>query len=1019
MQANANMKKIPRFNRFLFALIVFSVSSCGLFAQEQSTGFSRSVPPQNTVSNPNIPVPVLPTSTDPNSVLDVRITGNEQVEATDIIKIIKTRQGRPFSEATLEEDTRALIQTKWFIDVKPRVEKTPNGYIITYQFIERPLLHYTKIVGPRAHTKKVLLEEANIKTGDAQDPIAVNQAAERMEQYYRESGYHQVHVDILSGDELGDRGATFLISEGPKQRILSTEFEGNHIASGEHLKTLVQSKPGWFLWINSDFTRKKLDDDVETLTNYYRKLGFFYAKVDRTFEETSGYTGLGERRNWIKVKFIIDEGPRCKIREIRFIGNHVFDQAALLKVMKSAKNKDKYFNQDTLESDMIKIKEKYGDQGYVFAVPSPDPRIEQDYVDLVINVKEGPRCYLNTLSVEIAGNDGAESYTKWHPVLLRSSIKPGDILRTTEINATKRRLMASQLFNTNPTQGAIPEFIFDYPKEAIEEEEAAAEREAEEAVASGNPQIRGQAPEKKPIFLNKKVPYQPDIPGATAPGSSIVKDVYRGQAPAYYTPPGITGVNSYKYPGPQNTVPTQTTVTQTPASVSPMSFGSVAPSPMPLQSQSYPANYSTGSYISPQSGGEYVGNNVLYNQGMIFTQYRSPQTEMPDSVTILGNPYASLGEPTNVRIDPNAPPGVSPRIYPADGKIIVNETRTGQLMMSIAVSSDAGLMGRFVIEEQNFDILNFPKGFRFVDWKNAFRGKGQRFRIEAVPGTEVQRYSASWETPYLFDLDYSFGVSGFYYQRYYDEWYENRVGGSLSFGKLWTPDFSTRLSLGAQNVNIHHPMMPVWDLYEACGKHPMYTVGLDATHNTRDSEYMPTEGHLISAGVEQVFGDYQFVRGNLDLRQYFMLRERPDRSGRWVLGLRSSIRVTEKGTPIYERYFGGGFTSLRGFEFRGVSPRDSLGFILGGNMEFYNSAEMIFPLTADDMIRGSFFIDTGTVEQSWKKWESDYRVALGFGLRLTIPMMGPAPIALDFAFPISMGHGDDKQVFSFNVGLMR
>jgi outer membrane protein insertion porin family len=385
--------------------------------------------------------------------------------------------------------------------------------------------------------------------------------------------------------------------------------------------------------------------------------------------------------------------------------------------------------------------------------------------------------------------------------------------------------------------------------------------------------------------------------------------------------------------------------------------------------------------------------------------------------TTLGNPYDTLAAPTTVRIDPNAPPGVSQNIYGTDGTWRIQETRTGSLMASIAVSSDAGLMGRFIYEEQNFDILNYPKGFRWTDWKNAFRGKGQRFRIEAVPGTQVQRYSASWETPYWLDLDYSFGVNGFYYQRYYDQWYEDRLGGGISFGKLWTPDIKTQLSFGAQNVSIYRGMIP--DIYPYLGKHPMYNIGLTAIYNTRDNEYMPTEGHMMSAGIEQILGDYQFLRGNVDVRKYFMLRERPDRCGRWVLGLRSSLGVTEGGTPTFERYFGGGFTNLRGFDFRGVSPRDSLGYVTGGCMEFYNSAEMIFPLTADDMIRGSVFIDTGTVEKSFTKWEDNYRVAVGFGLRLTIPMMGPAPIALDFAFPLSTGRGDEKQMFSFGMSYFR
>ncbi|MDR2755711.1 MAG: BamA/TamA family outer membrane protein [Planctomycetaceae bacterium] len=1074
----------------------------------------------------------LNSQSDPNSVLDVRITGNVQIGAKDLIKIIKTRPGRPYSQAVLEEDKRALMQKGWFIDVKPKVEKTPSGYIVTFQFIERPILHYVKITGNNAHTRKILLEEANIKPGDALDPIAVHQAKERMEQFYRDSGYYRVHIEVLSGDQIGDRGAVFLVSEGPKQRILDTEFEGNRIATSARLKTLIQSKPGWFFWINSEFTRAKLDEDVETLTAYYRKLGFFYAKVDRKFVETSGYTGWGQNRSWVNVKFVIDEGPRCRVRDIRFVGNHVFSKDELLKTMKLPGTK--YFNQDMLESDMKQLKDKYGDQGYVFTFAEPDPRIDEDFVDVVINIKEGPRGYLRTLHVEIIGNEGAESYTKWHPILNRSSLRPGDILRTSEINNSRRRLMASQLFNANPTQGAIPEFLFDFPEEALED----AENEEREALkqAEATSQIRGQSPRygqnpARSFFGNKKIPYYNDDllensleletemenfseffrikfdPKRSSSSDSsshdssnvysVRKEVYRGQTftaprtatPAnIYIPPTIPNnnfnnsnyannsnyVNNSNYLNYSNTNHSTnssvsgispTLPSTLPSTLSPMNLsGSIAPATSPLGQQngtpnavvsstgpygttyysaSYaqssrpsleapqamsvlgqptnitPPEYQPTSYLSPPANSANVGNGVLYNQGMIFTQHKVNQPV--NQSVILGNPYASLGENTNIRIDPNVPPGVSNKIYPVDGRWVLQETRTGQFMMSVAVSSDAGLMGRFILEEQNFDILNFPKGFRLNDWKNAFRGKGQRFRIEAVPGTEIQRYSASWETPYLFDLDYSFGVSGFYYERYYDEWYEDRVGGSISFGKLWTPDFSTRLILGAQQVNIYRPIYPSSsDLINALGHHPMYTIGLEASYNTRDSEYMPTEGHLITFGVEQVLGDYQFVRGNIDFRKYFMLHERPDRSGRWVVGIRSSLGVSEKNTPIYERYFGGGFTSMRGFEYRGVTPRDANNdAILGGCMEFYNSAELVFPITADDMIRGSIFVDTGTVEKSITKWESDYRVAVGFGLRLTIPMMGPAPIALDFAFPISKDSRDERQVFSFNVGFMR
>jgi outer membrane protein insertion porin family len=431
-----------------------------------------------------------------------------------------------------------------------------------------------------------------------------------------------------------------------------------------------------------------------------------------------------------------------------------------------------------------------------------------------------------------------------------------------------------------------------------------------------------------------------------------------------------------------------------------------------------PASIQPTQYRLPDSevGSKGTGNDEPYIPPTInLSAFNASGIDVRD--LYLGNNSDDAISRSAYAIDPNN--ASQDKIYPSDMVVKVQETRTGMVMLSVAVSSDSGLMGRFMIEEQNFDILNFPRGLRLQDWKNAFRGKGQRFRIEAMPGTDVSRYSASWETPYLFNLDYSFGVNGYYYQRFYDEWYEDRIGGSVSFGKLWTPDFLTSLTLSAQEVRIYNPAVYSVDLLDAVGRHPMYGIGINARHNTRDSEYRPTQGHLISCGIEQVLGDYQFLRGNIDIRKYFTLHERPDRSGRWVLGLRCSLDVSEKGTPIYERYFGGGHSNLRGFEYRGVSPRNQLGVVEGGCVEFYNSAELIFPITADDMVMGSVFIDTGTVERSMSKWEDDYRVSVGFGLYLTIPMMGPAPIALNFGFPINKNSLDEKQVFAFAMGWQR
>ena len=111
-------------------------------------------------------------------------------------------------------------------------------------------------------------------------------------------------------------------------------------------------------------------------------------------------------------------------------------------------------------------------------------------------------------------------------------------------------------------------------------------------------------------------------------------------------------------------------------------------------------------------------------------------------------------------------------------------------MFGVGVNSDAGLTGQIVIDEYNFDWKRFPHGVDDVINGTAWRGGGQRLRIEAIPGTELQRYLVNFTEPYLFDTNISLNLSGFLYDRRYYDWDEQRLGGRIGLGYRLTPDLS-------------------------------------------------------------------------------------------------------------------------------------------------------------------------------------------------------------------------------------
>src|SRR5207244_8195851 len=120
----------------------------------------------------------------------------------------------------------------------------------------------------------------------------------------------------------------------------------------------------------------------------------------------------------------------------------------------------------------------------------------------------------------------------------------------------------------------------------------------------------------------------------------------------------------------------------------------------------------------------------------------------------------------------------------------VQETRTGSLLFGLGVNSDAGLTGSIVLNERNFDITRYPTSFDDLLSGHAFRGGGQELRMEAVPGTQLQRYTISFREPRLLDSQFNLGLSGYYYQRQFDEYLESRVGFRANLGRKLNDNWS-------------------------------------------------------------------------------------------------------------------------------------------------------------------------------------------------------------------------------------
>jgi outer membrane protein insertion porin family len=458
------------------------------------------------------------------------------------------------------------------------------------------------------------------------------------------------------------------------------------------------------------------------------------------------------------------------------------------------------------------------------------------------------------------------------------------------------------------------------------------------------------------------------------------------------------------------------------------------PTANPYAQPNYSQPLGAPTYSSTPANSTPLPNNTTATNSTPLPGYATQGSAPPASAYSTGaNPqlpgFPGPGRPYPTPYDNSAFPGfpdVAPPILddrpapptnvtPLD--VYVAETRTGRFMFGVTVNSDAGLGGQVTIDERNFDIMNPPRTWDDVMNGTAWRGAGQGFRIEAQPGNRVQRYVISFSDPDLFDTNITFSASAFYFERNYFDYLEDRVGGKIAFGYRITPNLSTALALRAEDVKISQPRIAgVQKLEEMLGSTDFYNARVNLVHDTRDHPFLASEGHMLEFAFEQGFGEFSYPRGEVEWRKFFTVRERPDGTGRHTVAISNRVGISGSNTPMFENYYAGGYSSLRGFSFRGASPIDS-DVRIGGRFRFLGSAEYFFPITADDMVKGTFFCDYGTVEESVKI--SNFRVSPGFGFLFNIPALGPAPLAVNFAFPVSYDDTDRKQTFSFFFGATR
>ncbi len=322
----------------------------------------------------------------------------------------------------------------------------------------------------------------------------------------------------------------------------------------------------------------------------------------------------------------------------------------------------------------------------------------------------------------------------------------------------------------------------------------------------------------------------------------------------------------------------------------------------------------------------------------------------------------------------------------------VKEKAMGSFMIGAGFSSVDSLVGFAEMSHGNFDIRHWPPV-----------GDGQKMKIRVQAGAERQDLEMSFVEPWFMDRRLALGVD--LYSRdagYYSDYYQlQTVGGRVSLSKPLSPFIRGTLSYSLESFDVYDVSTTApTEIAAEKGARTKSTVGVSISRDTRDQFYIPTRGNRTTVSVELSGGP---LGGDTEI--FFLEAKTSHFWPLWkehVLNVRGEFRTVDSygdgDVPIFDRLFLGGPRSIRGFEYRDVSPRSNdVGSDepIGGKSSYFGSVEYTVPLWSK--IRGAAFYDIGAVAVgAFDFFTPDINSSYGFGVRLDMPMF---PLRLDYAFP--------------------
>jgi len=192
-----------------------------------------------------------------------------------------------------------------------------------------------------------------------------------------------------------DQILSIIVEENPIiENILYEGIKSNRILDIIKKETSIKSR--------SSYKETSIKKDKSKIKNILKNLGYYNSKIDTLVEL--------KENNLVIIKYNINLGKKSKIKKITFIGNKIFKDKKLRRVISSNEYKfwkfisgRKYLNQNLVYFDERLLKNFYKNNGYYNAEINTSfaKMLDEHTVELIFNINAGPKISFGDLKLNL------------------------------------------------------------------------------------------------------------------------------------------------------------------------------------------------------------------------------------------------------------------------------------------------------------------------------------------------------------------------------------------------------------------------------------------------------------------------------------------------------------------------------------------------------------------------------------------------------------------------------------------